>query len=140
MNKPTKKTDSDEPENQDEGLDTFLDHAAKVIEGDGEGQADGKRSPGEPQHRRLRVIVSEDRLEARFEAVFPDTTFAEAQEAVKRERVVWGIQEAGLTKALAEANRSGRRQRNVLVVDFRSSHEFMQPAGFAAFVLPIPAL
>ncbi len=27
-----------------------------------------------------------------------------------------------------------------LVVDFRSSHEFMQPAGFAAFVLPIPAL
>ncbi len=28
----------------------------------------------------------------------------------------------------------------VLVVDFRSSHEFMQPAGFAAFVLPIPAL
>ncbi len=28
----------------------------------------------------------------------------------------------------------------LLVVDFRSSHEFMQPAGFAAFVLPIPAL
>ncbi len=27
-----------------------------------------------------------------------------------------------------------------LVVDFISSHEFMQPAGFAAFVLPSPAL
>ncbi len=31
-------------------------------------------------------------------------------------------------------------EQTLLVVDFRSSHEFMQPAGFAAFVLPIPAL
>ncbi len=40
-----------------------------------------------------------------------------------------------------EPNESDVVRKNIfLVVDFRSSHEFMQPAGFAAFVLPIPAL
>ncbi len=45
-----------------------------------------------------------------------------------------------IAAALAPEGESTEAHRARLVVDFRSSHEFMQPAGFAAFVLPIPAL
>ena len=111
MNKRFHKSDS--PEDQDEALEALLHRASKAVGEDEEGSVDLKRLSGEPLHRWLRVVVSADRLEARLEAVFPDTTFEEVLEALRRERVVWGIQEDTIREALEKAERSGRHQRDV---------------------------
>ena len=104
--------DSLEEKDRDEGLKEFLDQASEAMD-DGGGPTDPKAPVGEPQHRRLRVIVSEDRMEAQLEGVFPDTKLAEVQEALKRERVIWGVQEESLKKAVVQADSSGRHQRDI---------------------------
>ena len=95
-----------------EELEAFLEQAAKALEGDGASEANQNRPPGESGHRRLRVVVSPDLLGARLEAVFADTTFAEVQQALRQDRVVWGIQEETLKAALQRAGRTGRVQRD----------------------------
>lgn len=104
--------DSLEEKDRDEGLKEFLDQASEAMD-DGGDPTDLKAPVGEPQHRRLRVIVSEDRMEAQLEGVFPDTKLAEVQEALKRERVIWGVQKETLKKAVGQADSSGRHQRDI---------------------------
>ena len=97
-----------------EDLELFLNQVEEEMGPDGEDGSDEDASAGEQLHRRLRVIVSEDRLGAYLEAVFPDTTLAEVHRALKREGVVWGVQEDIVEAALERAERSGKRQNDVV--------------------------
>ena len=61
-------------EDADSRLSSFLDEADQVIEGH-----DDDYDPRPPDHRRLELRVSDDRLEARLRVVFPDTQLAEVR-------------------------------------------------------------
>ena len=98
----------------DEALEAFLEEASRELPDGEAGLAHRRAAPGAPAHRRLQVLVSEDRLEARLEAVFADTSREEIDDALHQGGVVWGLEEDELGRALARADRSGRAQRNVL--------------------------
>ena len=93
-------------------LDGFLDRAEKAMPESRE--KDVLAKPGTPDHRRLHVQVSADRLEAGFEAIFPATTWAEVQDTLSQARIVWGIDEKNIRAAIASAKESGRIKRNVM--------------------------
>lgn len=109
---------ADEKEESDllssSAIEAFLDRAADVLDGDVTVSSQ-KPFAGEPKHRQLQVVVTGDGIEASLEAIFPDTTYEEVLEVLKQERIVWGIQECLIKEALERADRSGRRQRNVLI-------------------------
>ncbi len=119
MSKSQKSGDTADGSDHDEALEKFLERASEEMEGSGGGEVDLRRLPGEPGHRRLKVMVSEDRMEAHLEAVFPDTRLEEAAEALRREGIVQGIQEEVLKGALELADRSGRLHRDVLAAKGR---------------------
>jgi len=102
-------------ERDDEDLEAFLDEAEQALPGE---KAAGARKPG-PTHRQLTVMVSDDRLEAHLETVFPDTTRKEVAGALRQAGVVAGICEEELAGVLARADRSGHTQRDVLVAQGR---------------------
>lgn len=110
MSEANKKTDV----LSEDALDAFINRTAEQL---AKGGAVAEKGGGleVPEHRRLRVVTSEDRLEAYLEAVFPDTTYAEVCAVLKNERIAWGIREDAIKRALAQADRSGRRQKDVLV-------------------------
>jgi uncharacterized protein (DUF342 family) len=97
-----------------EDLDNFLDKAQNSPESDRSYSEEIKRRV-EPDHRRLRVMVTQDRQQAYLEAVFPSTTYHEIKEALKRENILYNLQEETIQKALEKAGKTGRRQRDVLV-------------------------
>ena len=110
------KPDEDEKQSDPEDVEAFLreaEHALSDTDTDGLDQG----LPGAPGHRRLRITVPEDGLEARLEAVFPRTTWDEAKEALGHERISWGIREDAVRQALAEAERTGRAQRDVVAAE-----------------------
>jgi uncharacterized protein (DUF342 family) len=109
----------DKPDEVQDAIDAFLDMATDAIEGEGASKGVGDESPVEPEYRRLRVVASKDRLSAQFEAVFSETTMDEVQRVLKREQIVWGIQEEAIAEALGRAARTGRRQKDVLVAKGR---------------------
>ncbi len=117
MPKEKEKTPPPIPEIDEKELESFLDDALKSAEVEDSG--DVLEPLGEPSHRRLKVKISPNGMEAHLEAVFLDTTFDEVQEALRRERVVWGVQEEPIRRALRAADRTGRHQVDVLVAQGR---------------------
>ena len=98
-------------EDADSRLSSFLDEADQVIEG----HDDDDYDPRPPDHRRLELRVSDDRLEARLRVVFPDTQLAEVRALLENERIRWGIHYETIEESLREASRSGRHRSNVVV-------------------------
>lgn len=92
-------------------VDTFLDRAVSVMGQD----IDNASAPKSIGHRMLRVLVSDDRLEAKLEAVFPNTTWAEVDDALMQANIRWGKDEKSIRLALQKAQDSGRVQRDVHV-------------------------
>lgn len=99
-----------------DAVESFLKEARAAL---GAGDVDLDRR--EPGHRRLRVVVAEDRLSAHLEAVFPATTYDEVAEGLRRSRVVHGILEDDIRRHLATARRLGRAQRDVPVARGREA-------------------
>ena len=92
-----------------EDLDIFLAESASFFEEDGSSGI-VPTSSGAPDYRRLSVEVSADRLTAHLEAVFPDTTMEEVLEALRTQRVVWGVQKEAIEEALSTSEKNGRRR------------------------------
>ena len=113
------KADEQEPEVAADDLEAFLDRASEAPGEGGEKAEDLLHPPGEPQHRKLRIVVSDDRLEAHLEAVFPDTAFADVAGALKQAGVIRGIRKDAIQEALKRAGRSGRLQRDIPVAEGR---------------------
>ena len=103
----------EEPVLPEDELEAFLQEASDaIVENEGD---DASVPPGGPAHRRLKVVVSGDGLEAHLEAVFLDTTIDEVREALTHARVAWGIDEVPVSDALKRAEKTGRAQRDVPV-------------------------
>ena len=99
----------------DNTLEAFLKEASEALAETDEEAAGPPQPPGSPDYRRLKVIVSPDRMEARLKAVFPSSTLEEIQDALKQSQVAWGIREDALKQALECAGRTGHVVRDALV-------------------------
>lgn len=93
-------------------LEAFLSVATQAMGG---ADLDPLAPQGAPNHRRLSVVVSEDCLEAHLAAIFADTTPEEIRNALKQARVCWGFTNAFLEPALAQAQKTGHVQKDILV-------------------------
>jgi len=93
-------------------VDVFLDRAVSEMGNSDLADLPMVKSAG---HRVLRVLVSDDRLEATLEAVFPDTTLEEVEDALIQANIRWGKNVEKIRLALQKAKDSGRLQRNVQV-------------------------
>ncbi len=98
----------------EEALEEFLDQASKEMR-EKDQDAGWEKQSAPPSHRKLNLLVSPDRLEAKLEVVFPATSFEEIQELLRIEGISQGVQEESLIKAVAKADETGRRQKDVLV-------------------------
>lgn len=92
-------------------VDAFLDRAVSVL-GSDPSDLPMAKSVG---HRTLRVLVSDDQLDAKLEAVFPDTTIEEVEDALMQANIRWGKNEKQIHLAMQKAKDSGHFQRDVPV-------------------------
>ena len=99
-----------QPTVPDAELDALLKFADKTQD---DAKSDLLARTGAPDHRQLKIVVSSDRLDAHFEAVFSDTTREEVEDALVQARVCWGIDKEGLWAGLEKAKQIGRLQKNV---------------------------
>ncbi len=95
----------------------------------------------EAYEQALKIIESQGLAEKEYGGIYPALlcSYVDALRRTGNWITVQMYAEKGLKLPKLSFLQRGQLFRS-LVVDFRSSHEFMQPAGFAAFVLPIPAL
>jgi uncharacterized protein (DUF342 family) len=98
----------------EDALDDFLAQAAGALP-DEDGIHDPLAHQGTPGHRRLKITVSDDGLEAQIDGIFADTDEEEVRDALSQARVVWGVDEASIKSALQKAATSGHVERNVTV-------------------------
>lgn len=113
-------------------LDNFLDRA--VMES-GEGQPDTPRPHiHTPSHRQLSIIVSKDKMEAQFEALFANTTPEEIETALQREQIAFGIQKDNISQAHKKAIETGHVQKNVCIAKGKSAEFIKRKEVFYHFL------